>query len=255
MNSSGRMLRVAIARREHRQVDHQVDARPQVDLAEFRCRDIGPLVGCHLAGDVDQQVAVVVEEIRNVDDLQQEAAQRDRSRRADLRVASGDDRVAVVAGVAPAPRDRLAADHERRNLVERVVHPVGLERGAMAGFMPTRVGRGGIELAVDGKRDDGPPGAPQRQPRQPERQQQREPEQRVAHRRAIAALQQLAHLLLGDRRGVPLRIRQAPLHRQGRVFTDQAVIAERPVCFNTHGHNVFPLPEPARACVAGSRLC
>ena len=73
-------------------------------------------------------------------------------------------------------------------------------------------------------------------------QQQREPEQGVADRRAIAALQQRAHLLLGDRRGVPLCVRQALLNRPGRLLPDQVVVLERSVRFNCCGHRVFSLP-------------
>ena len=62
MNSSGRMLRVAIARRDHRQVDQQVDARPPEDLAELRRRDVGALLGRHPAGGVAQHALVVLEE-------------------------------------------------------------------------------------------------------------------------------------------------------------------------------------------------
>ena len=76
----------------------------------------------------------------------------------------------------------------------------------------------------------------------PDTSSEREPEQGVAHCRAIAALQQLAHLFFGDRRSVPLCIRQALLNRPGRLFPDQVVVLERSVRLNSRGHGVFSLP-------------
>ena len=67
-----------------------------------------------------------------------------------------------MPGVAPAPEDRFAHDHEGSYFIEGIVHPVGLERGAMAGFMPAGIGAAGVEHAVDSERNDGPPAAPKR---------------------------------------------------------------------------------------------
>jgi len=78
----------------------------------------------------------------------------------DLRVASHDQRVAVVTRVAPTPTSRFAEDHERGYLVEDAVHPIRLERGPVPRLVPARVGSRGIEHAVDHEGKQGPPSTP-----------------------------------------------------------------------------------------------
>ena len=58
----------------------------------------------------------------------------------DFGVATDDDGVGVMPRVAPLPGHRISNDHETGNLVDDVVHPAGLERGAVAGLMPAAVG-------------------------------------------------------------------------------------------------------------------
>ena len=132
-------------------------------------------------------------------------------------------RVAVMAHVAPAPHDRFATDHERCDLVDRVVHPVGLERRAVPTFVPAGVGDGRVQHPVDGKGYDRPPGAPQGQSRQAKA--IRSANQISVSRTAgpIAALQQLAHLLLGE------SARRTTSHRPG-PFVPPELRAPRSSC-------------------------
>src|SRR5208283_6177633 len=106
-----------------------------------------------------------------------------------LTVAANDDGVAVVAVVAPAPERGFAHEHERRDLIKSVVHPVGLERGSVPCLMPARVGAGRIDSAVDRVGEDGPPAAPQGISGISRAEDEREPENGVANRGTIAALQ------------------------------------------------------------------
>ena len=52
-----------------------------------------------------------------------------------------DDRVRVMACVAPLPGHRITHDHEAGDLVDDVIHPAGLERGTVATFVPARIRR------------------------------------------------------------------------------------------------------------------
>jgi hypothetical protein len=81
-----------------------------------------------------------------------------------LGIAADDDGVGVVAGMAPAPGHRIAHDHEAGDLVDRVVHPRRLEGGAVAAFVPARVGGRTVEHAIDEEERHAPPAAPEPAP-------------------------------------------------------------------------------------------
>jgi len=138
----------------------------------------------------------------------------------DLRVASDDNRVAVVPRVAPSPTGGLPQHHERGDFVEDVVHPVGLERGAVSGLVPAGIGGRGVKRAVNHEWEDGPPRAqaPEHEAADAGTDNQREPEQRVPDGGAVAALKQLAHLLPRHGRGIPRRLGQAFFNGPRRVL-------------------------------------
>ena len=106
----------------------------------------------------------------------------------DLGIAADDDGVGVVARVAPAPGHRIAHDHEAGDLVDDVVHPLRLEGGAVAAFVPARVARRAVEDAVDEEERHAPPGAPEVDAAGAADDQQAEPDDRVADRRPVRAL-------------------------------------------------------------------
>ena len=63
-------------------------------------------------------------------------------------------------------------------------------------------------------------------PQTPERDDQREPEERVADGGAVPALEQLAHFLPWHGRGIPCRFGQAVFNGQRGVFAYEAVVAK-----------------------------
>jgi hypothetical protein len=139
-----------------------------------------------------------------------------------LGLAADDIGVAVVAVMAPAPDSRLAHDHERCDFVKGIVHPIGLERGSAAALMPARVGGGGVKHAV--KRKDEPDGLPQFKRRKAAAQDEGEPEDGVAHRRAVAAHEKSAHGFARHGALVPLSFGEPLLHGQGGVHSCETVV-------------------------------
>ena len=67
----------------------------------------------------------------------------------------------MMPGMAPAPDDGLAHHHERGDFVKRVVHPVRLERGAVPGFVPSRIGGRSVKNSVDQIGNNRPPRWPE----------------------------------------------------------------------------------------------
>ena len=131
---------------------------------------------------------------------------------------------------------RLAHDHEAGDLIDRVVHPVRLEGGAVAAFVPAAVGRRAVEHAVDdeeGNRGPSPPEIVAEAARHDER---REPDQGVADRRAVLAPHQLLEVRARDRRRVPFRRREPGRDSLIGLRTDEAVIASD----GTGGHSSPP---------------
>ena len=114
----------------------------------------------HAAEGVEQDVLEILGINRQIEKAHEEALILGGRGTAISGIAADDDGIAVVAGVAPAPDGGFAHDHEGGDLVEGVVHPVGLERGAVAGLMPAGVGGGGIEHAVDRRRGGSPTRCP-----------------------------------------------------------------------------------------------
>ena len=156
---------------------------------------------------------------------QRRAQQVRRTHDGDLGVAADDDRVGVVARMAPAPGDRIAHQHEAGDLVDDVVHPARLEGGAVAAFVPARVARRAVEHAVDEEERHAPPGAPEIDRAGCGAEDRGDPDDRVADRRTIGALHQLLHRLARNVGVVPLGRGEAGLDRPARAFADQTVVA------------------------------
>ena len=148
-----------------------------------------------------------------------------RTRRDDLGIAADDDRIRVVARMAPAPDLRLAHDHEAGDLIDRVVHPLRLERGAMAALVPAAVGRGAVEHAVNEKEGNRGPGPPKIVAEASGHDERCEPDERVPDRRTVLAAHQLLELGARDRRRVPSRRREPGRDGLVGLRTDKAVIA------------------------------
>ena len=106
-----------------------------------------------------------------------------RTRRDDLGVAADDDCVRVVACVAPAPDRRLAHDHETGDLIDRVVHPLRLEGGAMAALVPAAVGRRAVENAINDEERNCGPAPPEIIAEAPRHDERGKPDKRVPDRR------------------------------------------------------------------------
>ena len=85
-----------------------------------------------------------------------------------------------MACVAPAPLHRIAHHHEAGDLVNDVVHPERLERGAVPAFMPTGVAGRAVKHAVDEKERNAPPRAPEINPARGRSHDQSEPKDGVA---------------------------------------------------------------------------
>ena len=198
-------------------VDDDVDAGPDDDLAILRFRNEGLFFRAKPSGAVEEHVAEEGERRIDAEESQEQGEKLRRPGHGDLRVASDNDRVAVVAGVAPTPTGGFPQDHEGGDLVEGVVHPVRLERRAVSRFVPAGVGGRGVEDAVDREREDGPPGAPEHETADAGADDQREPKERVADGGAIPALSSSSRILsFGTRRGVPCRFGQALFNGQLR---------------------------------------
>ncbi len=95
-----------------------------------------------------------------------------------------------MTGVAPSPDGRLAHDHETRDVVDHVIHPPGLEGGAMAAFVPSRVGGRSVENSVGDEKWQGEPARPEIIGKPARRRERSDPQSRVANGGAVSALHQ-----------------------------------------------------------------
>ncbi len=137
-------------------IEGDINACLAIDLGKFDLRNECFLLGRHAPEGVQDDVPEIFRIHLEIEERHDDGLQIGRTRNSDLRIAADDDGVAVMAGVAPAPDRGLAHHHERRDLVERVVHPVGLEGGTVAGLVPAGIGGRGVENAVDEVRENRP---------------------------------------------------------------------------------------------------
>ena len=121
---------------DHRDVDGEVDPRFEINRGTRRLGDVGRFFRIQTACRVTEHFFEIGDGGWVAEKCRQEAFNAGRAGNGDFGVASNDNRVAVVTGVAPAPDRALAHDHERGNLVKRIVQPIALERGAVARLVP-----------------------------------------------------------------------------------------------------------------------
>ena len=177
-------------------------------------------------GAVAEHLAEEDQRRADADECPEHGKQLRRSSYGYLRVAADDNRVAVVAGVAPTPAGRILDAHEGRDLVEGVVHPVRLECRAVSRFVPAGAGGRGVEDAVDREGEHGPPSAPEHESADAGTENQREPKERVTDGGTVPPFEKLAHFVPWHGRGIPRRFGKALLNGRRRVSADEAVIVE-----------------------------
>ena len=95
----------------------------------------------------------------------------------------------------------------------------------MAAFVPAGIGAGAIQHAIDDKRRHTLPSSPEMPAEPAGDAEQREPNQRVADRRAVAALHQFLEPFARDGAGIPFRRGQAQFLGELAVLADETVIA------------------------------
>ena len=186
------------------------------NVSEFRWRQF--------SGAMQQYITRVRPEILNVEKTEKQHLQIRRTRHGDFRIATNNNRVAVMPRVAPTPRRGFAQHHERRDFVERVVHPIRLERRAVTRFVPARIRGGSVNHAVNSKWKNRPPTAPPVTTPNAGRDEQCEPDDGIADSWAVAATKQFAHFFFRNRRRIPSRLGQSVFNREGGVFAHETVI-------------------------------
>ena len=78
-----------------------------------------------------------------------------------FRIAANNDRVGMVAHMAPLPSHGVTDHAEAGDLINDAVHPASLERGAVAAFVPARVHRRATKHAVSQPERRAPPAGPE----------------------------------------------------------------------------------------------
>ncbi|MCY1235197.1 hypothetical protein D9M72_478040 [compost metagenome] len=186
-------------------VDGKPDAGNEDRLRLFHFRDERRFLGADDAKRVANHVDDRVPDIENAEEVQDEAQEIRRPHDGDLGIAADDDRVCVVARVAPAPGDGIAHDHEAGDLVDGVVHPHRLERRSMPAFVPATIGGRAVENAIGEEERNSPPGAPEGDAEPTEKNETTEPDHGIADGGSVLTLHQFLHLLARDLRVIPLR--------------------------------------------------
>ena len=121
-------------------MDHQPDAGGAVDLRAFHLGNEVCLVRRELSESVTDDALDGAPDLRHGEKHADHLEDHGRPHHSDLRVTADNNGVGVVARMAPAPDSRFTHDHEAGQLVDRVVHPRGLECRSVTALMPTRVG-------------------------------------------------------------------------------------------------------------------
>ena len=132
-------------------VDHDPHPRLAVDARPLDLGYVGLLCIGEPSRRVDDHAAHRDRDVDEAEEVEGDPSDGRRTHREDLGIPPDDQRVGVMAGVAPTPHRRAAHDHEAGDLVDGVVHPRGLEGRAMPGFVPAGVRRRAVQHAVDGE--------------------------------------------------------------------------------------------------------
>ncbi len=123
----------------------------------------------------------------------------------DFGIASHEQRIGVVPGVAPAPVIAFVQGHEAVEVVQYFVEPAGPERRAVRQLVGVVVGHR-IHDAVDSEERHAPPRSPGADGAGSRSQEQRQPDAEVAQAETVGAAHQLFQFLPVDLGGEPLRL-------------------------------------------------
>ena len=149
------------ARDHDRGVDQQPCARRPIRLRAFGSGMNVCLLRGEPTGGMDGHLLEGQRHVEQADEVGDDVPQLRWAHGDDLRITTDDDRVGVVAGVAPSPHGRVAHDHEAGDVVDDGVHPSCLEGGAVTAFVPPRVGGRAVEHAVGREAEQRPHREPQ----------------------------------------------------------------------------------------------
>ena len=155
-----------------------------------------------IAAGIQQQALQLHEAVAEEEKVEKLAEHVGRPRRGDFRVLADDQRVGVMARVAPAVIEAFAQRHESAEMEEGVVDPPGLERCPVRQLMVAVVG-GGIENAIDKERRHRPPRAPSQIGDHTGGDQQRQPQAEEFQGRSVGPPDQFLELLAVDGTGIP----------------------------------------------------
>ena len=130
-----------------------------------------------------------------------------------------------MAHMAGPPNHRVAHEHEAGNLVDNLILPRRLERGAVTAFMPARIRGRSVQHPVGQPERGRPPTGPQQNPQPGKSHHKPEPQHRVPGGPRIILFHQAADLSRINRCAVPGRVRQACGLSAGSGFLGKGVIA------------------------------
>ena len=122
--------------RDRRDIDRRPDPRDADRLGSLHLGNEGFFLGADVAHRVADHVAHGAPRVEDAEEIEHDARQVRRPHDGDFRIKPDDDRIGMMARMAPAPGDGIAHDHEAGELVDRVVHPACLEGGAVTAFVP-----------------------------------------------------------------------------------------------------------------------
>ena len=189
---------------ENDEIDGEVNAGCLNDPGEFAFRDEFTIPFGELSAGMSDEIAKVfrvgVEGKKSLD----HSIDIGRTGNGNFGIATQNDGVAVMTGVGPAPDRAFAKDHEGSDLIEGVVHPVGLKGRAVESLVPSGVGTPGVEGGVDQIGEDGPPRSPEENGGGGGSEDEAKPKNGVANRGTIFSNEKFAHLLFGNRALIPI---------------------------------------------------
>ena len=204
-------------------IDSQVDPGGPVNLVPLGLRDVVGLVGGEPPGRVREHQPEGSRHVGQAGEVHDQPRQPRGTHRRDLGIPPDDQRVRVVAGVAPPPGGRVAHDHEGGELVQPLVKPARLERRAVAGLVPAGIRRRAVEHAVGEEERHRKPAAPERDAKAGEGDHQPDPDHGVPDGPAIGAPHQLFHPLARHRAAEPVAASEAGVNRRLILRPGEAV--------------------------------
>ena len=168
-----------------------IDPEDVIRFGPFGFRDIVLFGRAERSARVADQHLDRVGQVKEARIAHQQTKGVGRAHAGDFGIAADDDGVGVVAGMAPPPGHGIAGNHEGRDLIDDIVHPVGAKRGAMPAFVPAAVAGGPIHDAVDQPERHRPPAVPEADAAPGRQAKEAEPDGGIAQGGAVAALHQV----------------------------------------------------------------